>query len=563
MVGPFQGAPLDTLSLLALVVGIAFSAAVLARLGTPRVWYDHLSARFVMGVPWGSLVVLGWVVFVYYVVQGGLWHPFQPLVVAFRSWSYFYPVGMLLAPFSHAGMGHLTGNLLAAVVFAPLAEYAWGHYRPASAGETAPALLDRPGARIAVFVVGVLAVGLLTSLFVPGPLIGFSGVVFALAGFALVTHPIATVFAVVGGQLFRLAYFAFRNPVVTAEARQRFLSPYWAEIAIQAHVLGLLVGIVLALLVLRRRGSAPDPTHVWFAGGAYAVSESLYAFYWYEGANRFVMFRGAGLAAVLVFAGLIPLAIGGRSRQLVPDGVREAVPALGPLFALPRRRAVFAVLVAPVLAISMVAVPFNAVDLSGTQAPNDGVRVGDYRITYAENVADGSLGAVSVPFVSDSVRVRASGVIVTNPSRHVWEEVVAAGRLAFDGRARVTVGGLGWRETVVVNRTAWHVVDGGSTYTVYVSRADGPTKRVFVDDPVRVPAVLDGRRVQIRPTADGYDLDVLEGNVTRESSPMPPPGETVTVQGLTFNRTDGTLAVEFDRTKLQIARLKVRERVDE
>ncbi|MFB6375368.1 MAG: hypothetical protein ABEN55_20140, partial [Bradymonadaceae bacterium] len=42
-----------------------------------------------------------------------------------------------------------------------------------------------------LFVLGGLLVGLATSLFIPGALIGFSGVVFAFGGYALTTRPVA------------------------------------------------------------------------------------------------------------------------------------------------------------------------------------------------------------------------------------------------------------------------------------------------------------------------------------------------------------------------------------
>ncbi len=559
MAAPLEGLPLDLLSLVAILLGLLFSTAILIRFGKPERLYQRLTARFAYGVPWGTVIVLGWVLVVYYFVQGGLHHPYDPVVVAFRSWSYYYPTGMFFAPFGHSGMGHLTGNLLAAVVFAPIAEYAWGHYRRPDAS-MGPPWLAGPRRRVAVFVGAVIGVGLLTSLFVPGPLIGFSGVVFAFAGFALVTFPIVTILAVVGSQILRLAYYSLLSPIVTAEAQQQFVSPFWAEIAIQAHVLGLLVGVVLGLAVHRSRETHPRATHVWFAGATYAVSESLYALYWYDGANSFVMYRGVGLGIVLIFAGLIPLATMRSERALIPEAVRKPVAGVLPMPDVPRRTTVFAILLVPILAIGMAAVPFKAADLDRTGTPEGGIEVEDYTISYAENVVNRNLAAVSVPFLRDSFEVTASGVIVSSPTRDVWEEVVPARQLAFDGRATVTVGGIGWRESIAVNRTAWTVVDGGSTFTVYMRTDGGPRQRVYVDDPVSVPAILDGKRVSIQPSTTGYQIAVSRNNTTVATGPMPTSDEPVTIDDLRFNRSGQTLSVAYDRTRLQIARLKIQER---
>ena len=87
--------PWQQLFLVAAVVG---SLAVARRLtsGDWR-WGDRLRSRFVLGVPWGTLLTMLGVLLVYWVVQGGWAHPRNPMVVPFRSWSYFYSVGTLVA----------------------------------------------------------------------------------------------------------------------------------------------------------------------------------------------------------------------------------------------------------------------------------------------------------------------------------------------------------------------------------------------------------------------------------------------------------------------------------
>jgi len=76
----------------------------------------------------GTLVAIAAVVAVYLFVQSGLENPNRPVVIPFRSWSYFYPEGMLWSGLAHSGRSHITGNLLSTLVAGALAEYAYGHF---------------------------------------------------------------------------------------------------------------------------------------------------------------------------------------------------------------------------------------------------------------------------------------------------------------------------------------------------------------------------------------------------------------------------------------------------
>lgn len=560
MAAPFESIPLAPLSRLAIVLVLAFAFVVLARSGVLSDWRRTLTARFVAGVPWGTAAVAGWLLFVYFVIQGAWAHPYDPLVVPFRSWSYLYQEGMFFAPFAHNGRGHLVGNLVSTLAFAPVVEYAWGHY-PRSETAMDRRWLGRPAGRVGVFVAGVFVMGLITSLFVPGPLIGFSGVVFAFAGAALVVRPLTTVVAILGSNGFSLLYRAWIDPVRIAEAQQRFIVPPWADIAIHGHALGLLVGIAAGIWLIRRTGDTPDLAHVWIAGLVFGVAEALWAFFWSVGPGRFALFRGVGVAAIVFFSSVLLVAVGGSERRLVPVDLAER---FGPLRVVPdlsRRRAALVVLLVPVVVLAAVAVPFNLVSIEDSGV-EEGVRVGSYRVTYAEDVPDRSLPAVSVSFLDQNLRIDRSGVIVVNERRNIWEAVIKKGGLAFRGTGRVTVGGLGWRETVYVNRTTWTVVDGGATYTVYVRRPGEPRKQVYIDEPVIVPAILDGKRVAIRPSTDGYRLAVSENETTLARAPMPGPGENVSLANLTFSREGASLVASFERTRIHIANLKLKDRED-
>lgn len=536
----------DLASLGALVVALGVAGYVLFRVGRHRAIGDRLRSRFVLGVPWGTVVVVAFVVLVYLVIQGARRYPGNPLVIPFRSWSYFYPTGMLVSSFGHSSTGHITSNLVSTVVFAPIAEYAWSHYPRRRGVQTFASPLTNPFVRIGVFVLGVLLVGLLNALFVPGPVIGFSGVVFAFGGFAVVTAPVAAVVGLVASEAVGLLYDAVQLPVFEATARPIFWSPRWAEIAVQGHAFGILIGVLLGVALLYRRESWPSPWKIWVAALLFAVSKSLWAIYWQSGPRSWVMFRGAGLALVVTLATLVTVAAAARNRTLVGR------------IDLSWREAGVGLLLAGTFAIGLAAVPYNAIDLGQDDLPDEGVEVRDYVVTYDEDIEDGYVSAVRVPYLRDAVSVETSGVIVASAERDAWLRVVQEGELAHDGVERVTVGGLGWRETVVANRTGWNVVDAGTTYRVSIRRDGGDPVPVFTAPPVTSPAVIDERQVRIESRDDGFTAVVSGNDSTLGETSIPPPADPVTIGGLTLNRTENQLFVERNGTRVRIARYEHR-----
>ncbi|MFB6243473.1 MAG: rhomboid family intramembrane serine protease, partial [Halobaculum sp.] len=266
-----------------------------------------LRERFLLGVPWGTLTAVAVVVAVYLFVQGGWSHWYNPVVVPFRAWSYLAPLGMVTAAFGHVGPGHLIGNLVGTVTVAPLVEYVWGHYPEERGTSLFGSLRSNPYARaFLLFPGGVILVGLATALFALGPVIGFSGVVFAFVGFAVVYYPLGTVVALSAGSVVRLAYRAFQRPSLTASGRPAYITPWWADIAIQGHALGLLLGVVVAGVLARRRTAAlPAPGRLLFGALLVAVGQNLWAVYWFLGGGEYVLFRAVGLGLVIVLAVVI------------------------------------------------------------------------------------------------------------------------------------------------------------------------------------------------------------------------------------------------------------------
>lgn len=536
---------LDALSFLALLGGITVSLVVLYVVGNGR-FGDRLRSRFVLGVPWGTVLVMFAVWWVFYYIQGAGQFG-GPVVVGFRSWSYTYPLGMLVAPFAHGGHGHLIGNLVGTAAFAPIAEYAWSHYPTTRGSQTFSSWRTNPFARIFGFVLGVLLVGLATSVFIPGALIGFSGVVFAFAGLALVSRPVVGVFALVGERVVRLLYYTLQNPLVSQSGQVRFVTPGWADIAIQGHLLGFVLGVLLALVLAKRRDEWPDPSVVWVAVLVFGVTEGLYAVYWYLGGTEYVLYRGVGLALVFALAATVAVAFVRADRQFIPR------------FGVSRRQVAVAILASVIVVIGAAAVPYNAVSVDTGPEIEDGVQVGDYTVAYAENVQNQYVSAVDIPFVERDLNFPTSGVIVASEKRNAWEVVTPAQQLSVRGVDRVMVGGLGWRELVFVNRTGWTVVDGGETYQISITH-DGESQQVFTAEAVEVPSVLNDSKITILPAEVGFELSVSRNESVIGTAPIPSAGANVTVADITFNRTGKSLVALYDGTKIRIAKLQLDRR---
>ncbi|MFD1571738.1 rhomboid family intramembrane serine protease [Halorubrum laminariae] len=582
-----------------LAVGLALVAVavfVVYALDRPDgAWTRAMRSRFLYGVPWGTLISLAVVVAVYLFVQDGISNPYRPVVIPFRSWSYFYPEGLLWAGLAHSGLGHLTGNLLSALVAGGIAEYAYGHgaggrdrttsitdnLLDESAGDRA--LVSNPYVRAFVVVPGaILGFAVLSSLFTLGPVIGFSTAVFALWGFALVHYPVRSLAALTGPTLASVVYWTLRSPVALGEASGSYGPPGWANVAVQGHALGLIVGALAAVWLVRRRrekgsGSGLDfgsgfgsdarsrvPTGDGRSGVAtlavfgcvllFGASRRLWAIYWYLGGERFELYRALGLGLFALLAAIVAVAAVGRDEPLWPDravsrsetvrdAVRSATPAAVGLLCL---LAALAAVAGPAVVPNLVTVD------DGGDLPGDPIEINGYQITYAENVENRLVSAVDVEAFGRSTSVNTSGVIVSNPDREIWTTAVSRGNLAFWGYRAVDVGGTGWRETVWIQRTGWVAAGGETAYRVDAIRNE-TRSTLFASEPARVDGRIDGRNASIAPVDEGFELRV-EHEERTEAAPLPATNESVTVLGISVVREESRVYAERDGTRIQIAR---------
>ncbi|MFO7927841.1 MAG: rhomboid family intramembrane serine protease [Halobacteriota archaeon] len=533
---------------LVLVVGVLVSLAALVYLSHPRGrWGLVARKRLVMGVPWGTLIAVVGVACFYLFVQDGLANPRNPIDIPFRAYSYLYPLGMLTSGFAHSGFGHVTSNLLSTLVFGSLAEYAWSHFprRRGSASFSSP--LSNPFVRIVLWVCAIATVAILTSVFGLGPVIGFSGVVFAFVGFALVRFPIATAVVALSTRIVTQLYNAVLVPELQRTAIETFSRPWWAGVAIQGHALGLLVGVTAGTALLYHRNVRPKPEHVWLAALAFAVDRGLWAIYVPEGSETFRLFRALGMASVFVLAALVASGATATPRELLPS------------INLSRREAAFGLVLAVLLSISFVAVPLNLYTVEDPATGFDDaepIQVRDYTVFYAEDVGNQFVPAIPIPGgenVTDG-RINASGVIVVSERRNIWWEEVSAARLEANEAATIRIGGLTWNEDLRATRNAWAVAGGNSTHNVRL----GPTTAeerpiVFRADPARSDAIVDGRNVSIVPVEDRFEATVYYRGDLIGSTALPADNETATAGGLTFAREERSLFVERDETRVRIA----------
>ncbi len=508
----------------------------------------HLRRRLILGLPWGTLLTAAGVLAVYLFVQGGATHWAQPATIPFRAWSFLYPLGVVTAPFAHSGPNHLLGNLVGTLALAPLVEYAVGHYPRERGAHSFGSLRENPYARILAVPATAVGVGLLTGAFSVGPVIGFSGVVFAFAGAALAVYPVRAVVALAATRVGTLAVSALRSPVTVATSEPTFSSPWWADVAIQGHALGLLVGVLVGVW-LGHRGVVERPTPLRTYAGVvlFGVSQSLWAVYWFRGEGEFVLYRAVGLALVALLALIVAGSVGASARPLVGSG-----PAGESLRSIPRWQAASVVLLVAFAALAGPGATVNLATTSDEPLPGEPLQVRDYQVTYAEDVENGMVSVIDIEAFGETTEVETSGVIVRSRARHAWLTAASKPRLAFAGHVVVRVGGVGWQERVHVHRRGWKAVGGNRTYQITFAH-DDTTRVVYRAPPANASPTVDGRNVTIRTAPPGFRVAVTHDNRTR-SAPIPTENATTTVWGLTFTRDERALVATRNDTRVVVAR---------
>ena len=464
--------------------------------------------------------------------------------------------------------------------------------RPESSSAASPRWYDRPVIRALVIFPGiVLIVSLVTSLYALGWSLGFSGTVFAFLGFVLLRYPIPTAVALLVVSLVNTLVTVLAQPVLTATAEAGPPAPPgWAGVNVQAHLLGFLIGVSLALVILWAREEQPDGARLLLATVLVGVAQGLWQLSTTSG-STFIRYQALGVIFVLLLAVLITYVTVAENVELsgwAPKLVRAfaalwivatlvgaagavllfdltlltmlALVAVVPAVVLPAvvlvvpdftadwpvttRRLLFASLVVLIVVIALPSAVGNAIDMADDSIPDGAVAVEDYHVSYAENVSHGRTGGNN------------SGLIVVSEDRYVWSVAVTADRLEHDGEATVPVGGVGWRETVDANRTSWSVLGNDSVYAVDLE-TDDEMVRSFTSESSEAAVDLAGNRMALAPGDEEFTVTVTRDGETVESVPIPAVNETVTAGNVEFKTTedDGKTALiaTVEDSRIQIA----------
>lgn len=538
--------PLTLGARVAVILAGLLAASVVYSMGTSaREFHNRLRSRLLFCLPIGTLLSILLVGGFFLFIQGG-WGHRRILTLPFTSWSLRYPLGMATAPLAHQNIGHLIGNLTGFLVFGTIAEYAMSHFPVGRGASAFGSLRNNPYARAVLFVpIVVFGVALLTSLFAWGPVIGFSGVVFAAVGFALVYFPVLTVVGLVAREFLDAVVWALRDPIITASAGTSFGSPWWANVAIQTHLLGLLLGVGLGLALHWRRTEPPnlDPWRLFPASLLVGSSMTLWAVWWYQGSSSYQLFRGPGIVLVVGVALLVTIA----------GSLHES-----PIADLSARQVSLGLIVFPILLMGMIAMPVNlTASTADFTVPGDTVTVNGYEIGYGDGVPDPRFEPINISELETPSPPTATGVIVTNEKRHLFTEAVSANRLQNTGQSTITVGGIGWREEVTVIRTGWRAAGGDSAFSVTAEPIAGATTALFESDPAQANTVVDGHELSIAPSngrfvieasaTDNSTIDGLPDQVT-----VPSPSNETTLGTLTIVNNESVIWIEQNETRVPV-----------
>jgi len=603
-------------------------------------WHAAARRRWLYGVPWGSALTIAIVLAFYLFVQRGLWHWETPVVYPFVSWSYHYPFGMLTAGIAHGSAPHIVSNLSGTLVLAPIAEYAWGHYPGGSreldedggdgsgdgldadssdvdgaddeaqdeepddwrdaewaddellpdggAGSTNGGVLASPWGRAFVLFPGALLLAaVLTSVFSLGPGIGFSGAVYAIAGFALIRYPMTTLVGVVAFRSIPGVYQAITEPVVEGTLESSAPSfPAWVGIGFQTHALGFLLGVLAALALVGARSERPAADRIFLAVFVFGMVQALWLIAFPESTEVYNLYRGVGVVAVVLLSVIVTVAASANDYHVpTPFGPASTLPSaralsmgwlglltsvllfgvlgaavagpvvllfLVPLLALSALPAIPALLpshwngtplrvhhlgIGALLAgtILVAAIgPFSGmVAVTDAQAPGDAsVDVEGYSVGYAENATIARESTLDLGG-NETEPQRLSAVFVVNQDREIFTPAVRAEVLAFSGTETVVIGGPGWHDTVEANRTGWEVAGNDTVYAVDLTH-DGETVRSYTANASTAESRLADHRVAVVSVAESFNLRVSDDAGVVDTVPIPATGQETDVGDITL-----------------------------
>ncbi len=519
----------EDFSRMALAAALLLAFAGIVRSGFLRRTWEVANERLLYGLPIGTIIVVSINVAFFFLVQRGWEHPSDPLFLPFISWSYEYPAGVLSSAIAHANSGHITGNMMATLFFAPIAEYVVGHKNS-----------RRPVLRAVLFVPLLWYVfAVVPAAFAWGPGLGFSGAVFAFFGFVVVFYPVRAIVMVVLISVAGSLFSALLDPISVQIAGERFVQPSWANVAIDAHVIGMLLGFGVALLYARKYDYPIERFRVGVAVVAIAILQGLWIFAVSDG-STYYLYQALGKAVVVALA----VALTYTASEM----------AAGRVFSWSdfsaRRLLTSSFLLVPLGVFVLVGVWWLALfGAIGFEEEPEGVEVEDYTVFYGEDVA---LDLVA-PFdeILDE-EITFSGVLVSSDERGIRTVAVQQRQLSRDTDRTVRVGGFDWMTEVDVNRTGMTSVTGNSTYTIDVSHNESGQQTVFDSGAADTESKVEGWDVSLE-TVDGHRFVVLDDEETKHRVSV---RETsTTAQGVEVWKRDNRVYVEGEASRAVVGRV--------
>lgn len=503
--------------------------------------------RLIMGIPWVTLLTATICILMFFFIQTGRGNG-EPLVVGFRSWSLWYPQGIILSTFAHLDTAHLISNVTGIIVFGAIIEYTIGHYPPHHTPSNAisPLIqriptLKTPLLRILGLTGAVLGYAIGSSVLLPGATLGISGLVFVLFGIAVVMKPRIAIIGVIVAEILGLLAQAIIFPVSISLLPAGPAATALAEISIHGHLFGFVVGALLGMLLVRRRGDNGDLVESWFAALAIAVLFGLYAVTWPSESGDPMLFTAVGTVLVFTLALLISL--------LIDDGNIMFINYID----LSARETALGLLLAAVLAFAAIGIPYNLVAISDDGQFNNQVEVEDYIIGYDEDVIDQYTAALMTPGIGpEDGAITVSGVIVVSDERNAWHVAASERELRHHKRVEVPVGDATWREDVVVTRTDWIVLGSAPVYQVH-AEVNNDTETLYTSEQIMSPHLIDGKSITIKATSEEFQI-IVQGDGQSETAAIPSEGGNVTVNGVEFERVSDRLRASSGDTQIVVAR---------
>jgi hypothetical protein len=304
-------------------------------------------------------------------------------------------------------------------------------------------------------------------------------------------------------------------------------------------LLGFLLGVGLAVLLARRRGTDVDGYRVGAAILLLGVAQGLHLI-WLSQDSSYVLYRGIGVTVVALLSVMVGFGA----------TVESSSPPLLGLDELPLRRAASVGFLAVPIVIFCVVGFVTGLGAVSTADEVETVEVGDYSVLYGEDLQNQRV--VSIPFIDITpANFTSSGAFVKSEERGAWRRVASARSLRSNPNRTFLVGGLTWQEEVRLERVGMSSPTGESAYTVFVT-AENDSRAVFDSSSADTGVEFDGWRVRLNVTDGVRTVSMVRDDERRKVYIGSRPTE---VEGVTFEVDERRVVASKEGTRAVVGRV--------